>query len=101
MTPGAADSARDTLGGAVAAAGELPADVGSALLDLANVAFVDGMRFSTGIAAGLAFALAVVAWAGLRVGSTAPTAGDGPDTMLGPAEPIGPVPVVADAPAPA
>ncbi len=99
VTPAAADAARDTLGGAVAAAGDLPADVGSALLDLANVAFVDGMRVSTGIAAGLAFALTVVAWAGLRVAAPKPDEGAGPDRAP---EPANPIPVLtAEAPAPA
>ncbi|MGQ0629831.1 MAG: MFS transporter [Sporichthyaceae bacterium] len=70
VTPEAAADTRDTLGGAVAAAAELPGDVALALLEVANIAFVDGMRVSTAIAAALAFGLAILAVVGLRGAGT-------------------------------
>ncbi|MBM3945240.1 MAG: MFS transporter, partial [SAR202 cluster bacterium] len=41
---GAAEAARDTLGGALAVAGQLPEDAGAALLGVARTAFVDGLQ---------------------------------------------------------
>ena len=46
---GAADAARDTLGGAVSVAGQLPADA----IDAATTAFASGMQLAAAIAAGL------------------------------------------------
>jgi DHA2 family multidrug resistance protein-like MFS transporter len=66
VTPDAADQARDTLGGAVSAAGSLPPAVGDALLHLAEGAFVDGMRLSTAIAAVLATGVAALAFVALH-----------------------------------
>ena len=64
LSPEAADVARATLGGAVAAAARLPADVGSTLLDLARASFSQGLHAAAGanvvIAVGLAVLLAVV-----------------------------------------
>jgi DHA2 family multidrug resistance protein-like MFS transporter len=61
-----ADAARDTLGGAVTVAGELPAPVGSALLDAARGAFVAGMQVTAAGAAVLALVLAGVVLVALR-----------------------------------
>ena len=69
---GAEASARDTLGSAVAAAAELPADLGATLLSTAREAFVHGMRLTNGIAAVIALALAAVATRSLR-GHTVPS----------------------------
>ncbi|APU14893.1 MULTISPECIES: MFS transporter [Actinoalloteichus] len=59
-----AEPARETLGGAVASAGRLPAEQAAALLEAARPAFVDGMRLvamtSSVIAIGLAVLVAVL-----------------------------------------
>ncbi|MGQ0571418.1 MAG: MFS transporter [Armatimonadota bacterium] len=60
----AAAVARDTLGGAVAIAGQLPEHLGAALVDAARVAFVQGLQLIAAISAvgsiGLAVFVAVV-----------------------------------------
>jgi DHA2 family multidrug resistance protein-like MFS transporter len=62
VPPVAADAARDTLGGAIAVANELPADAATALLDAARDAFTQGLHVAsfTGaiIAVGMAFLVA-------------------------------------------
>lgn len=58
--------ARDTLGGAVAVAQELPDRLGAALLEVAHAAFIDGMRVTSAIAAGMAVGVAVMAVLMLR-----------------------------------
>jgi DHA2 family multidrug resistance protein-like MFS transporter len=66
----AAAVARDTLGGAVAVAGQLPGHLGSAVLDVARDAFVQGMQLAATISAVLAVAVAILAVVMLRnVGS--------------------------------
>jgi MFS transporter, DHA2 family, multidrug resistance protein len=68
----AAVAARDTLGGAVAVAGQLPGQLGSAVLEVARDAFVQGMQVAATISAVLALAVAVLAVVMLRnVGSGA------------------------------
>ena len=62
----AAEVARDTLGGAVAVAAELPADLGAVVLDVAREAFVAGMHLTSGIAAVVAVGLAALAVISLR-----------------------------------
>ena len=57
VPPIAADAARDTLGGAVAAAGQLPGESGTALLDVARGAFVDGFHIVALTGAIVAFAI--------------------------------------------
>jgi MFS transporter, DHA2 family, multidrug resistance protein len=62
--------ARDTLGGAVAVAGQLPAQLGAAVLDVARDAFVHGMQVATTISAVIAVGVAILAVVMLRnVGS--------------------------------
>src|SRR5262245_31807484 len=58
----AAATARDTLGGAVAVAGQLPERVGAALLEVAREAFTQGLHLAAAVsaAASLAFAILVV-----------------------------------------
>ena len=64
-TPAEAAVARATrCGGSVAE--QLPEPVGSALVDAARSAFVDGMHLTAWIAAVLAFAIAALAFAALR-----------------------------------
>jgi DHA2 family multidrug resistance protein-like MFS transporter len=62
----AAAAARDTLGSAVAVAGELPGQLGAVVLQTARQAFVEGMRISSGIAAVVAVGLAILALVMLR-----------------------------------
>jgi DHA2 family multidrug resistance protein-like MFS transporter len=73
-------AARDTLGGAVAAAAQLPAESAGVLLSAAHRAFVAGMHLTALIAAGVAVAIAVVAMTVLRDHDMAPAAdGSEPD----------------------
>lgn len=58
--------ARDTLGGAVAIAGQLPASLGEPLLAAARNAFIHGMHLTSGLAAIAAISLAVLAATALR-----------------------------------
>ena len=68
----AAVIARDTLGGAVVVAGQLPGQLGAAVLDVARDAFVQGMQAAATISAVLAMLVAVLAVTLLRkVGSGA------------------------------
>jgi DHA2 family multidrug resistance protein-like MFS transporter len=62
----AATIARDTLGGAVGVAQQLPGQLGTAVLDLARDAFVQGMQTAAAISAFLAIVVAVVAVTLLR-----------------------------------
>ena len=57
--PGAAaDAARDTLGGALGVAEQLPADLGAALADTARLAFTDGLHLTATIGALIAVGMA-------------------------------------------
>jgi len=58
--------ARDTLGGAVAVAGQLPSQLGSAVLDVARDAFVQGMQVAATISAIIAVTVAILAVVLLR-----------------------------------
>jgi MFS transporter, DHA2 family, multidrug resistance protein len=78
IPPEAAAAARDTLGAAVAVATELPGDLGTVVVDVARDAFVQGMRLTAAIAAGIAVAVAVLARVALR-GHDAPA----PDAHAG------------------
>jgi MFS transporter, DHA2 family, multidrug resistance protein len=57
----AADAARDTLGGAVAAAGQLPEQLGGALVDAAQVAFTNGLHLTAAIGAVISLGIAALA----------------------------------------
>jgi DHA2 family multidrug resistance protein-like MFS transporter len=76
----AAAAARDTLGGAVAVAAQLPDRLGNAVLDAAHLAFVRGMQLSSGIATAVAVVLAVLALVVLR---DRPAAGDAAEPEAG------------------
>jgi DHA2 family multidrug resistance protein-like MFS transporter len=56
----AAAAARDTLGGAVAAAGQLPGQRGALLLDAARQAFTQGLHLAFGVSAAAAVAVAAL-----------------------------------------
>jgi DHA2 family multidrug resistance protein-like MFS transporter len=70
--PGAPEAARDTLGGAVAVAGQVPG--GAELLTVAQGSFVAGLQLTSVIAAGIAAAIAVVAAVALREPAPEPAA---------------------------
>jgi DHA2 family multidrug resistance protein-like MFS transporter len=62
----AADAARDTLGGAVAAGEDLTAPVGTDLIEVAREAFTQALQLTTALSAALVFAAAVIAVAVFR-----------------------------------
>jgi DHA2 family multidrug resistance protein-like MFS transporter len=62
----AARVARDTLGGAVGAAGQLPAELADALLEVTRRGFVQGFHLVAGISVIIALAAAIIAVAMLR-----------------------------------
>jgi MFS transporter, DHA2 family, multidrug resistance protein len=66
VPPDAAEAARDTLGGAVAAAGQLPSQLSAALLDAANQAFIHGLRLAFAVSAAASVAVAILAAVQLR-----------------------------------
>jgi DHA2 family multidrug resistance protein-like MFS transporter len=71
----AAAAARDTLGGAVAAAAELPGPLGSGLLAVATEAFVQGMQVAAAISIVVAIGVAILALVRLRHVPTGDEAG--------------------------
>jgi MFS transporter, DHA2 family, multidrug resistance protein len=60
IPPQAAEATRDTLGGAVAAASQLPDRLGVALLDTAREAFTQGLHLTFAISAALAVGFAIL-----------------------------------------
>jgi DHA2 family multidrug resistance protein-like MFS transporter len=92
----AAAAARDTLGGAVGVAHQLPADVGAALLATAREAFTMGLQVTAAISAAVAVGIAVLATVllrGVRGTSQAapaeqPAIATEPDTVTHPEEPV-------------
>jgi DHA2 family multidrug resistance protein-like MFS transporter len=60
VPPGAARAARDTLGGALKAAGELSAKIGAPLLNSAREAFTQGLHVASAICAVLMLGVAVL-----------------------------------------
>jgi DHA2 family multidrug resistance protein-like MFS transporter len=62
----ASAAARDTLGGAVGVAQQLPADLGAALLAASREAFTTGLQVTAGISAVVAVGIAVLATVMLR-----------------------------------
>jgi DHA2 family multidrug resistance protein-like MFS transporter len=58
VPPVAADAARDTLGGAVAVAGQLPGESGAALLGVAHDAFMRGFHIAALVGAVVAVIIA-------------------------------------------
>ena len=83
----AAAAARDTLGGAVAAAALLPDPLGQALLGAARQSFVQGLHLAFAVSAAAAIAaaiLAVVMLRGVRSSSQPDGPGDDGLAMVGP-----------------
>ena len=66
VPPDAAAAARGTLGGAVALAGQLPGQVGPALVDAAREAFIQGLRLTAAISVAGSLALAAFTVIALR-----------------------------------
>jgi DHA2 family multidrug resistance protein-like MFS transporter len=66
IPPQALEAARATLGGAVAAAGELPAALGAQLTGVARAAFIKGVQLGAAISTAGSLALAVFAAVSLR-----------------------------------
>jgi DHA2 family multidrug resistance protein-like MFS transporter len=62
----AAHAARDTLGGAISAAGHLPEPAASALVDVARESFVAGLQLTSAAAGVIAAGIAVLAAVALR-----------------------------------
>ena len=86
LSPEAATTARDTLGGAVQVAATLPGQLGATVLDISRDAFVQAMQVAAAISAVLAFGVAIVAVATLRhVQSGGATEGTAPSDE---AEPV-------------
>jgi MFS transporter, DHA2 family, multidrug resistance protein len=66
VAPEAAEAARDTLGGVVALAGQLPDQLGTALLGMARAAFAQGLQLTAVIGAVVMTGLAILAVVLLR-----------------------------------
>jgi DHA2 family multidrug resistance protein-like MFS transporter len=66
VPPIAANAARDTLGGALAAAGQLPGESGAALVGVAREAFVQGFHITALTGAVVAFVIAALVAVKLR-----------------------------------
>jgi len=60
VSPATAEAARDSLGGAVAAAAQLPDQLGSDLVDAARAAFTQGLQLTAAICAVIALGLAAM-----------------------------------------
>jgi DHA2 family multidrug resistance protein-like MFS transporter len=82
--------ARDTLGGAVAVAQELPDALGAVVLDAARDAFIAGMHLTSAIAAVIAGGVAVLAVVLLRSQATAATPDAEPEPLPDPVVPLAP-----------
>jgi MFS transporter, DHA2 family, multidrug resistance protein len=81
----AADAARDTLGGALAVAGDLPARLGVELVETARIAFTNGLQIAAGI--GAVIAVVMAAMVATRLGHVKSSSYEepGPDAALQPA----------------
>jgi MFS transporter, DHA2 family, multidrug resistance protein len=96
----AANAARDTLGGAVAVAGELPGELGRPLLEAAQDAFTQGFHLTAAVGAVVALSIGIVVAVKLRNVQSNAASGEGPDepdpteveALADPAQPE-PVPV--------
>jgi DHA2 family multidrug resistance protein-like MFS transporter len=92
VPPAAAEVARDTLGGAVVVAGQLPGPLGVALLDAARGAFSEGLYLTAAIAAVVMTAAAILAAVLLRHADIGvELAGQEPDGMAAGIEGMEPV----------
>jgi MFS transporter, DHA2 family, multidrug resistance protein len=76
VPPELGDAARDTLGGAVSAGGELPGRIGGELVDAAGEAFTQALQLVAVLSAAALLAAATAAWALLRRSATEPPPGE-------------------------
>jgi DHA2 family multidrug resistance protein-like MFS transporter len=76
VPPDAAQAARDTLGGAVAAGDQLPDPFGPGLVDAASDAFTQALQLAASLSAAVVIAATVLAWALLRRVEAGPKADD-------------------------
>ncbi|MGH2538627.1 MAG: MFS transporter, partial [Candidatus Promineifilaceae bacterium] len=84
----AAEAAQETLGGALAIAGQLPGPLGAQLIAAARAAFIQGLQLAAGISAAGAVGLAVFALLWLRrVGAGGATAEERPEPEGAPRRP--------------
>ena len=74
VPPEAAEAARDTLGGAVAAGDQLPSSSASELLDAASDSFTQALQLVASVSAAVVIAAAVLAWTLLRRAGAEPAA---------------------------
>ncbi len=79
ISPAAAEEARDTLGGAIEVAGQLPGQLGAELIDAARTAFTQGLHVAAAISAVGAIGLAVLVVTLLRRVRTGNQSEDQPD----------------------
>jgi DHA2 family multidrug resistance protein-like MFS transporter len=86
VPPDEADAARDTLGGAVAAAAELPDALGAELLDVARGAFTQGLEVAALTSAVIAGGMAALTILPLRQRQQSPA--DSEQAEVGPAVPL-------------
>jgi MFS transporter, DHA2 family, multidrug resistance protein len=82
VPPSAAETARDTLGGAQAVADQLPEPLGAELLDAAREAFTHGLQLTAATSAAVAAALAILAGVLLRRARTEAEPEPGPGQEL-------------------
>jgi DHA2 family multidrug resistance protein-like MFS transporter len=90
VPPDAAEAARATLGGAVAAAAQLPGQLGRALVDAAREAFMQGLRVTAAISVIGSLALAVftvVTLRNTRAGRAAESPAESPAEIQSRSEP--------------
>ncbi|MEU7431664.1 MFS transporter [Streptomyces sioyaensis] len=95
----AADAARESLGGAVETAGQLPADQGAALVKAAQDSFVSGVDVAAGVGAVVLLAAAGAAWfllRGQQLGSGPGRAGNAAFATAGRQPEPGPGPAAGD-----
>jgi DHA2 family multidrug resistance protein-like MFS transporter len=83
----AAAAVRDTLGGAVAVAGQLPEQVGAALLEVAREAFTQGLHLAAAVSAAASLAFAVLVVVLLRGVRPSSQPDEQPDVAPGPGGP--------------
>ncbi|MFD5737523.1 MFS transporter [Streptomyces sioyaensis] len=95
----AADAARESLGGAVQTAGQLPVDQGAALVKAAQDSFVNGVDVAAGVGAVVLLAAAGAAWfllRGQQLGSGPGRAGNAAFATAGRQPEPGPGPAAGD-----
>ena len=66
MSPVAADAARDTLGGALSVAQQLPERLGQGLVEAARIAFTDGLHLTSAVGAAIAIGVGILVATQLR-----------------------------------